>query len=299
MERIETVIYGDVLVAVNFIINLMVLGLTRKLTGVPVKRYRRYLGALAGALCSFVIFLPTQGFLAELGIRLVVTALVIGVTYGGQSPKTLLRLSMVFFTVGFLMAGFVIGIWFLLPDDLLAFANGILYFNVTPLVLLGCTAAAYGFVSLFDHIFDGGNSRAGIWEVSVLRGGKTVRLQLFMDTGNHLVEPFSGLPVMVVSLRAVTGLLTRQERSYIVGECDIPPPGLRTVFYHGVGAQGLLPAFLPDQLLFMQNGSIQPAEGYLAVSDKELACGDCCGIFNPRLISAIASEQISGRCGTT
>lgn len=283
--KIETVIYGDVLAAVNFIINLMVLGLTRKLTGVPVKRFRRYMGAFAGAAASFVIFLPVHGMLWDIIIRILVTGLVIGVTYWGQPAKTLLRLSAVFFTVGFILAGFVVGIWFLLPSNFFAFGNSIIYLNITPLTLLGCCTAAYLFVSVFDRIFDRGNNKSCTWQVTVCRNGSAVRLQLFMDTGNHLIEPFSGLPVMVADFNSISPLLTPEERQYILGMSGAAmPSGLRPVFYNGIGAEGLLYAFLPESVLLEREKRSVESEGYMAVSVNKLCCSGCAGIFNPRLL---------------
>lgn len=280
----ETVIYGDVLVAINFIINLMILGLTGKLTGIPVKPFRRYLGALAGALASFVIFLPVQGFWVDIFIRVGVTALVIGITYFGHSPRDMLRLSVVFFGVGFLFAGFTVGIWFLLPQELFSYAHGILYLDIAPLLLVVCIGAAYLFVTVFDRIFDSGGSREGVWHAVIARGDKKIELLLFMDTGNHLTEPFSGLPVMISSFEAATLLLTGSERGYIMGRPYDMPAGLRPVFYSGVGTQGLLYAIRPDSITLCKNGKAICCEGYLALSQQELSCHGCSGIFNPRLL---------------
>lgn len=280
----DTVIYGDVLVAVNFIINLMILGLTARLTGIPVKPLRRYLGALAGALASFVIFLPVQGFWVDILIRVGVTAVVIAITYFGHSAKDMLRLSVVFFGVGFLFAGFTVGIWFLIPQELFAYAHGILYLDISPLILVGCIGAAYLFVTAFDRIFDSGGSREGVWRAVITRGSQKTELLLFMDTGNHLTEPFSGLPVMVTSFDVASPLLTAHERSYIMGRPYDMPVGLRPVFYSGVGDQGLLYAIRPDKVTLCKDGKEVCCEGYLAVSTQTLSCQGCSGIFNPRLL---------------
>lgn len=286
----ETVIYGDVLVAVNFIINLMVLGLTEKLTGIPVKPWRRYLGALAGALSAFVIFIPMQGFLLDIAIRVVVTALVICLTYWGQSFRNMLRLSVVFFGVGFLLAGFIIAIWFLLPNEFISYAHGILYLDITPLLLVGCVTAAYVFVSLFDRIFDSGGGREGVWRAVLERGGRRIELLLFMDSGNHLTEPFSGLPVMVSSLMVASPLLTAGELNYILAGSYDMPQGLRPVFYDGVGGEGLLYAVRPDSITLYKDSKAVCCEGYLAVSPKEIACNGCNGLASPRLLGITVSS---------
>lgn len=277
----ETVIYGDVLVAINFVINLAVLSLTQRLTGVVARRWRRYLGAFVGGLCAFAIFLPLHGLWWELLLRLGSTAAVMFTVYGGQKLSTLLRVSAVFFSVGFLLAGFLLAAWFVLPERVFAIRNGIFYMNITPLVLLGCVACAYLFVLVFDRIFDRGQPRQCVWQCSITRRGHTVRIPLFLDTGNQLLEPFSGLPVMVVGLRQAQPLLSPEEYQAVLGGNQIPP-GMRPVFYSGLGSQGLLYAVRPEHVVLWREKQAQPGEGYLAVSPQELDCQDCCGVFGPR-----------------
>ena len=277
----ETVIYGDVLVALNFIINLAVLNLTQRLTGVAARRWRRYLGALVGGLCAFAIFLPVQGLWWELFIRLGSTLAVMLTVYGGQRFVTLLRVSAVFFSVGFLLAGFLLAAWFVLPERVFAIRNGVFYMNVTPLVLLGCVACAYFFVTVFDRVYDRGQARRCVWQCSISRQGRTVRVPLYLDTGNHLTEPFSGLPVMVLGLRQAQPLLSPQEYQAVAQGGELPQ-GMRPVFFSGLGSQGLLYAVRPDGVVFWQEGRAIPGEGYLAVCPQELDCQDCCGVFSPR-----------------
>ena len=98
----EYVIYGDVLVAVNFIIDLLILRLCQPLTGIRQRGPRPYLAAAAGGLCSMVIFLPSNSLLLDLFIRLALSFIVVSIAYGRQRPGVFLRLLGVFYAVSFL-----------------------------------------------------------------------------------------------------------------------------------------------------------------------------------------------------
>ena len=74
----EYVIYGDVLVAVNFIIDLVILRLCQPLTGIRQKGLRPYLAAAAGGLCSMAIFIPASSLWLDLFIRLGLSFIVVG-----------------------------------------------------------------------------------------------------------------------------------------------------------------------------------------------------------------------------
>jgi len=99
----EYVIYGDVLVAVNFIIDLLILRLCQPLTGIRQRGPRPYLAAAAGGLCSMVIFLPSNSLLLDLFIRLALSFIVVSIAYGRQRPGVFLRLLGVFYAVSFLV----------------------------------------------------------------------------------------------------------------------------------------------------------------------------------------------------
>ena len=89
----DYVIYGDVLVAVNFIIDLLILRLCQLLTGIRQRGARPYLAAAAGGLCSMAIFIPAAASLwVDLFIRLGFSFIVVSIAYGRQAPRVFLRL---------------------------------------------------------------------------------------------------------------------------------------------------------------------------------------------------------------
>ena len=121
----DYVIYGDVLVAVNFIIDLLILRLFQLLTGIRQRGARPYLAAAAGGLCSMAIFIPAAASLwVDLFIRLGFSFIVVSIAYGRQAPRVFLRLLAVFYAVSFLVAGVVVGLWFLFPGGRYASRNG-------------------------------------------------------------------------------------------------------------------------------------------------------------------------------
>lgn len=83
------------------------------------------------------------------------------------------------------------------------------------------------------------------WNCSIqLRHGKcSVVFDALIDTGNRLREPISGLPVLLVEER----LLFRIR--------DVP---FRIIPYGGVGGDGILRCFYPDELYLCRDGSRIP-----------------------------------------
>lgn len=284
-DSLEYVIYGDVLATVNFIIDLALLRLCSRISGLAPRGARAYLAAAVGALWSFAIFLPNYGFFWELLLRLGASVSVIFTAYGRQKSRVFLRLTIIFFTVGFIAAGFCL----LFPAA--AAGNGAVYFDVSPLTLLFCISGAYLFITAFERIFRRRCDSLDQYTISASRGGRSITFQALGDTGNHLEESFSGLPVVVISLSAAKPLLTDAERFALLSgrEGAIAEAGLRPVLYSTVSGSGILGAFRPDKTEVYLDGMPRRIDVYFAVSPRPVGGEESCAIFNPRQLQALLS----------
>ncbi|MEA5012827.1 MAG: sigma-E processing peptidase SpoIIGA [Angelakisella sp.] len=285
----QTTIYADVLIAINFIIDLILLRLCVLLSGLRQRTRRRYLAAFMGAISSLLIFVPVSSLCFDLLSRAAVAMLVILIAYGIQPIRVFAKLVFIFFAVSFMLAGVVIGLWFILPPGIVAFGNGVIYFNVQPLVLIGSVIAAYGFVELFNRIFYHGKTLQEIYRITIWRGGHSIGVDALADTGNGLVEHFTGHPLVVAGFKAVAPLLTETEERYILsGSLDSGlPESLRVVAFSGVDGEGLLKAFKPDKMTVSTEMGEKEIIGYVAVTGRKIGNEHYGAVFNPRVIQIL------------
>ena len=277
----EVTVYADVLMAVNFLIDYLLLLFCGRLGGRAIFRRRLLLGALIGALVSLVIFLPPLPFWAMTGIKLLSAAAMVALAFRWQGVRGFCWDVFLFFTVSFLLAGICLGLWLGFGAGGLFCRNGVTYFQVSLPVLLGTVSGAYLLLTLYDRLR---RSPAGeTAAVTLSRNGRTIRLRALRDSGNRLKEPFSGSPVAVAELAPVLSLLTEEEAAaalapdYPTGES---PPSLRPVPCRTVQGAGLLPAFRPDRVEVTGAGE-DPAAALLvedlmvAVTPGPLGDGRC------------------------
>lgn len=83
------------------------------------------------------------------------------------------------------------------------------------------------------------------WDAALDIGlsGRRASVDALIDTGNRLIEPISGLPVIVAEEGALTALLPE---GYAAGGMD--QAGFRRIAYGGVGGDGTLLCFMPDSI---------------------------------------------------
>lgn len=282
-------IYGDVLAAVNFTVTLLILRLTGRLLGVVPGKVARYVSSLLGAAAAFILFVPIRSVWLQLLYRLLISIFLVGVGFPQLKGKLLLRAVGLFYLVSFLTAGVVAGLLWLFPSAGFYTMNGVVYFNIHPLLLIGCVAAAYLVTELFDRFNARRTPPTELFALTLRRLGRTESIEALADSGNRLTEPFSGLPVVVVTLRAVWRLLKPEERALILE----PDPasglaGVRWVLLRTVGEECLLPAFKPDALSVLWEGRETPTEAYFAVTPRELEeQGRFSAVFNPKMIQVL------------
>jgi len=277
------VIYADVLVAVNYFVSYALLCGCSRIAGVPLNRRGKVRGALAGGLTALAVFLPLQGFLYGVLLRFASACAMLVAAWPGRRAAVYLRLGIILLCISFMFAGAVMGICLLNPQFPVFCPAGMFYFDVKPLTLLVSVTGSYLLMGLVKRFYAQNKQQELVYAARLLRGGSEASLRLFRDSGNRLVEPFSGLPVAVCTLGAVLPVLTQQEQSWF--EQGMPPQqmpvGFRLVGYHSVGSRGVLPAFKPEKFLICCSEELE-CEAWVAVNVAEMP--GCDGVFNPAVL---------------
>ena len=258
------IIYIDVLLALNLFIDFLLLSVTARLLHRPFRRWRMVLGAAFGAGCSCLIFLPEMAAWVSVVIKLAAAACIIKLTFSWAGIGQFLKESLVFFVASTVFAGLAFAVWFFAAPEGFYVVNGVVYFDVPPLMLVLLTVCSYGLLWLYDRFTNKKTALGCEYRLLVAFGTESASLKALYDTGNHLTETFSGSPVAVVSRSAVEDILPqavldtmRLAENRWQGETDAARgSAMRLVPYRSVGGDGLLPAFKPDKMTLVSAAGI-------------------------------------------
>ncbi len=218
-----TVIYIDSVFTLNALMDYLLLLCAARLAGLPLRRGRYALAALAGGAYAAAVFLPGLGFLAQTPVKIAAGVLLGLIAYGGE--EKLLRLLLLFFAVSCAMAGCVLGLGLLAGGGVPA-VNGVFYTNVDAKALAIGGTAAYALLSVVFRAAAGHGVRGELLPVRVSIGGRTAALTALWDTGSGLRAP-DGRAVLV----AAPGAL----------DAALPPEAAKLLRRRGLGA--------PEELL--------------------------------------------------
>ena len=252
------VIYLDVLIALNWFVDYLLLSATSRVLRNPVRRWRIVAGALLGGVCSCLIFLPRMPAVLSFGIKLAAASLIVLTAFPWIGFKGYLKQLLVFFVRSAAFAGIAAAVWFFAAPSGFVVANGVVYYDVPPLLLVGLTVFSYLCIRLYDRFVRKKAPQNREFTLALDCGGGEVRVRALYDTGLHLVEPFSGSPVAVVRYAAIAHVLppglkealAHSEASGLsvglgaAGSSALAVQSrLRLIPFQTVGGDGLLPAF--------------------------------------------------------
>lgn len=205
-------LYLDVLMLLNFLVDLLLLMATNRLSGYSTGLKRAALAAALGGLYGGVCMLPGFRFMAGTLWRMVSLVLMAGIAFGFCREAA--RRGVLFVLLSMSLGGIAVGM-----------ESG----SFTSLVL-----AAMGVCLMCIFALRG---KLGAEYVQVQIGD--VHLTALRDTGNTLTDPLTGQQILVVSSNVGQRLL-----GLSAAELSDPVkaigrvPGLRLVPFHAVGCSG-------------------------------------------------------------
>lgn len=227
--------YLDVVMALNFLVDWLLLAAANRLAGHPAHWGKCALASIVGAVYAAVCLVWSLKGWQESVMHLVCLAAMAVIAYGVQ-PGALQR-GGVFLLLSMALGG-VSSVLQLRSFWGLSLAAGAL-----------CGAAALGFLR---------PAVGRILPVELRYGAKSLKLYALHDTGNHLQDPITGQSVLILGAkyaRELTGLSQEQLRDPVQSMGVLP--GLRLIPYRTVGQGGgfLLALKLDEVKIGTQKGS--------------------------------------------
>ena len=269
-------VYGDILFAVNFFMDFLLLKVT-SLICKRVRTWRLCAGALLGAVYATTVFFLNMPFVLSLCLNALCGGIMTAVTFSPKSKKALVKQTGIFYGVSFLACGIILPI-FLTGNAFIS--NGSVYFSAGIRRLMLGAAAVYGAVRIICHILDSiALSRGCEVNIKISVKDKAVSAVALVDTGNSLTEPFTGLPVCILQRNKYEQLCSGNEKLYIIP--------YKTVS----GDKRVMTGICPDSVTVTDiSGKQYFPECIVAVTDIHIKKG-MEAIINPCMLTGVKNQN--------
>lgn len=266
-------VYVDLLLILNGCIDGLLLSAVAVLRHLPHTRLRLLSGAVVGALSSLIILLPSLPAPVLALSDILVAAAMVRCAFPFTSKRSYFLSVGVLFLLSALFSGLSFLLWYFVAPNGFYIYNNTVYYDVSPLLLLGTTLCCYLLSRLAERLREKAVPPAKHLTLTAENRGQTVQFTALHDTGFSLCDGFSGNPVVLIDKTTAAPLLP--------AEYPAVTTGFRLIPCHTVAGDGLLYAFRPERLTVSTDKGEQPLSGtLLALSDQlknepfNALCGD-------------------------
>ena len=248
------VIYLDVLILINLYVTYFQILAVSVFTHRKSVWYRKLSAAGIGAVASLSIFIPQEMVLTLTLLKIFLCALIAFVAFGYTGFRAYAVSVLFLMLVSFVFSGLMLCVWLFAAPMKMLFINGTVYFGVDTMTIILSTCAAYGVVRIIRYILDKNGKTDGTYTVIIKNNGRECRLSALADSGNGMVDCFSGLPV-IVCRRDMCADVSPPAIEMIENNSDISEigtqmiKGVRIMPFSTVGKGGLICMFKAESVV--------------------------------------------------
>lgn len=263
----KTVIYLDVLLLVNFLAGYFLLLATGLLSGCSASLPRLVLASSLAALFSLILFAPELPYPVQLIYKFLSGACIILAAFGFRSLPRFLCALFWYVMFNLLLAGLALLVILQTNLPILQTNNLSVYLRISPLLLLILAGLCCLCVEIILRILPRRKETPKSIGLELELCGTKVCLRAMLDTGCHLNDPITCLPVLLISFPDAETRLPGPVREFLSSWFDgappsEPPAGLRLRLIPCTTAQdsSLLPGFSVGRIGLISSCGVLPLD---------------------------------------
>lgn len=252
-------LYIDVFFLVNFMMDIFILLVAKKILKCPATYRNISLGAFTGAAltCAILLMQIPAGVIRFMILHGLISILM---------TRIGLRIR---FHHGFLQAYIVMYISAFLIGGVFSCMKQYVRESVT---FFSAAWISYGLaIGIWRIIILQGRTRSSSCEVLLINSERQIKIKAIIDTGNRLFDDITGKPVSII---------TRQIANELWKE--LPESGLRYIPYRTIeGNGGVLPLLMVEKVCLYQEREIWLSKVLIAICENDICKGEYEMILNP------------------
>lgn len=296
-------IYVDVIFIINFIMDILLLWIVRKILKYKNSIFRLLSGAAIGALgaCILAVLQGLNGLIQFLAAYVVICFAMIIVSFQFRNLAATLKAVAILYITTFFLGGVLNSLYYhsMLGYYFTELIHGRLFQNQNMayfvLAVLVGTLAVKIFILTLKNLR---SKELQTYETELTYGDKSVRIIGLLDTGNDLHDPIYGKPVIIAELAALEPLLTVHQKNRLQILSDTLDGGrtflndrenslqnsslqeqeeeffnIMMIPYHSIGKKnGMLPAIVMNRVvIFNGDEKIYSEKVYTAINKEKLS----------------------------
>lgn len=285
-----TVIYLDVLIAVNIFVTYILLVSVRLIVKRDTHKFGLLGASLLGGASSLIVFWDSMPLVLSIIYKLVTALLISFVAFLPKNKKLFLKIFLAFFLVNVIFGGVMYFVEVSFKLNNIIYYNGTVYFDISVVFLVSMTLICYGLLNVFDYFLKRKASENTLYTAKIYFRGEFVELNALFDTGNHLTDGIEGKPVCVAELNSLAPLFSFEELLFFkedilsIDTPDTIKKYLRIIPCSSVTGDALMRAIIPEKIVITDSkGEYETESVIIAISKNDLSNSEYSCLLNSEI----------------
>ena len=268
----KTVVYADILIFINIIVNYFLLKACALITGYNSKTSRIITASFIGGLFSLFIYMENISGLINLLIKIIFMTIITLTAFRIRSLKSFLKILVSFLIVNIIFGGIMLTInIFIIPESAL-YNNGIVYFDIDILSLTITSACCYAIINIISLFIKSKTPEKSVYSLRITYQNKTAECKALFDSGNTLCDCFSGRPVIIAEKSFLSKIIDTDK----IEEAE----KFRIIPYSTINGNGTLSSFMADKTeIYLSDKWLNIDNVFIAVTDRKIISSDYSALF--------------------
>lgn len=278
----KTVVYADILIIINFLMNYLLLRANAVITGCSFKSVRLLISSFIGSLFSLIIYIEDISPLFNSFIKIFCMSLMILTAFKIKSIKVFTKNFFAFFAVNIIFGGIMLALnVFLFPETTL-YNNGIVYFDINILSLTVISFICYLIICLINGFIKSKTPHGCIYSIKINCNNNSVEGEALYDSGNKLCDCFSGKPVIIADKKFISKITDGQKIENMKNYRLIP--------FSTISGNGTIPAFMADSVEITISGKKQSADKiYIGITEDKIISGEYSALIGTPFMESLCN----------
>lgn len=280
------IVYADILIILNVLVDYFLLQATAKFIGRKVKLWRMILGSFLGGLFSLYIFMPKSHVFIEFCVRIISCSAIAFSVFGFINFKGFLKSAGVFFGINCLYAGIISAFWKIFKPRGLVINNSVVYFDISAITLVISTVIFYFLFIFISKMFVSSGKMSEKCAVTILAVGNKSCFTAIIDTGNSVSDVFGNSQIIIVDRAVFYQLFGELQNEYLKNRYRVIP-------INTVSGGDVLEGYRCDYAeLIRDKEKIYLKNPIIAISKTSFS-EDYLGIVNPKIFRNVGEENVA------
>jgi stage II sporulation protein GA (sporulation sigma-E factor processing peptidase) len=208
------IVYIDVLILVNFIVNLFILHVTVQTLRKRVKLKWMCISSLLGSLYVLTVVYPNLAYLSYMPFKILIVIVMILIVFREKNILFNIKAALIYILISILLAGMCVLIQINNSVDM-TFNLIIVNFPYERLLL---SLMVLYIIIYRIMVFVGDRKKIStlIYTIDIISKNHKNTIRAFLDTGNELREPATNLPVLIVEREILNDILLEKNNTYSI-----------------------------------------------------------------------------------